>query len=313
LALVSGGSYRLVRAYGHGDKPKWGESLPLSSNEASQLRVRWTANGPGASRPQAGLGRELHADAHDKPSTPRSQPPAQPKPVQRTRLGRARPPRPQAPTRKERIAAAEAALLNADLRTTIDQLSRAARQAPLAYEQLNWLGLAHYMQAEYDDAERVWQQARTSAPERAEAVNNLANVAKRRGDGVAERALIDSALALDDEDCHALNGLALLQAKAGESAAATATLARSDAACGGQYAYTSIQRAALLALADDREGAFAALEAGLMQLDTLVPIKEYEVWMDLTRDPAFASLRGDARFTQLTRRYLPRASSARGG
>jgi hypothetical protein len=312
LALVSGGGYRLVRAYGHGEQPKWGDRVPLSSGEATELRIRWNAKGPGASRPQAGLGQALHADAGTRPAALEKRPAAA-KPTKVAHLGHTRPPRPRPAARAEQLSAAQAALLNADLRTTIDQLSRAAREAPLAYEQLNWLGLAHYMQAEYDDAERAWQEARRLDPQRADAVNNLANVAKRRGDDAAERSLIGSALALDGEDCHALNGLALVQAKAGDAATALATLARSDVACGGGYAYTSIQRAALLALAHDRDGAFAALETGLAQVDTLVPIKEYEVWMDLTRDPAFASLRDDARFVQLTTRYLPRATATKGG
>lgn len=305
LAIMSGASYQLVRAYRE-HLPLHEEGARLSAAAAGQLRVRWTATGAGASRPQAGRGRELHAAANDRPSLPSAQPP----PTEHALVGHAHA-RQKPMTRTQRIATAQAALLNADLRTAVDQLSRASREAPLEYEQLNWLGLAHYMQGHYDEAERAWQDARAREPARADAVNNLANIAKRRDDRAAERALINDALALDEGDCHALNGLALLEAKEGHADAAAATLARSDAACGGHYAYTSIQRAALAALAGDREAAFAALETGLAQVDTLVPIKEFEVWMDLTRDPAFASLRGDARFTQLTTRYLPRAT--RGG
>ena len=308
LALFSGVSYQLVRAYRQ-QQPRADEAVRLTASTAGQLRIRWTATGNGATRPQAGKGRELHAPANDKPLTPdKPQPPPQPQ-QHAGLLGRSKPqPRQKPLTRTQRIATAQAALLNADLRTAVDQLSRASREAPLEYEQLNWLGLAHYMQGNYDDAAHAWNDARQREPERTDAVNNLANIAKRRGDRIEERTLIDSVLALDDQDCHALNGLALLQAKEGDAAGAAATLARSDAACGGNYAYTSIQRAALAALAGDREAAFAALETGLAQVDTLVPIKEFEVWMDLTRDPAFASLRGDARFTQLTTRYLPRAT-----
>ncbi len=307
LALFSGASYQLVRAYRQ-ERSRNDDAVRLSAVTAGQLRVRWTATGQGASRPQAGRGRELRAQAKEQPSPPKPSPPS----AQRSGLlGRSKP-RAKTPTRTERIATAQAALLNADLRTAVDQLSRASREAPLEYEQLNWLGLAHYMQGQYDDAERAWVDARRREPERTDAVNNLANIAKRRGDRVEERALIDSVLARDDRDCHALNGLALLQAKEGDAATAAETLARSDAACGGNYAYTAIQRAALAALAGDRETAFSALETGLAQVDTLVPIKEFEVWMDLTRDPAFASLRGDARFVQLTTRYLPRATNKQG-
>lgn len=309
LALVGGGSYQLSRALGDGSRPQWGRPEPLAARDASHLRIKLGADGKGASRPQAGRGQLLSGPSRGNPSQRRLIASAPPKKL--PRLGRARVPKPTLLTarpRAEVIDQAQAALLNADLRQAIDGFSRAEKEAPLDYDQLNWLGLAHYMQGSYDDAERAWLKARAMDPLRPDAINNLANVAKRRGDTTRELGLIEEALSLRPDDCHATNGLALALARSHEDARALQTLTRSDEACGGNYAYTSIQRAALLALAGDRDGAFRALETGLQRVDTLVPIKEFEVWNDLVLDPAFALLRDDARFALLTAKYLPRAA-----
>lgn len=311
LATLGGGTYKLVRALGDGDRPQWGRPEPLAARDANHLRVKIGPNGAGAARPQAGKGVALRARSRGARTPDQQKPPQSPPRV--AHLGNRRhvalmiKPKPRA----EIIEQAQAALLNADLRDAIDGFSKADKDGPLDYDQLNWLGLAHYMQGQYDDAERVWGKARGMDPLRPDAVNNLANVAKRRGDTARELELINAALSLRPDDCHATNGLALALAKssdASDRARAAAMLKKSDESCGGGYAYTSIQRAALLALSGDRDGAFKELETGLKSVDTLVPIKEFEVFTDLTLDPAFASLRTDARFTTLTTKYLPRAA-----
>ncbi|HEY7953841.1 MAG TPA: hypothetical protein VII38_01065, partial [Polyangia bacterium] len=120
-------------------------------------------------------------------------------------------------------------------------------------------------------------------------------------------------LTITPGECHASNSLALAEAKAGDFKQALTTLDASDLACGGHYAYTEIQRAGILALSGDRPGAFRALEDGLSRIDTLIPIKEYEVVSDLDLDPAFAPLRVDARFAKLVSKYLPRAAGWKAG
>ncbi len=312
LAVVGGGTYKLSRMLGPGDRPQWGRPEPLAARDANYLRIKLGPDGKGASRPQAGRGQMLRARPRGTKKALKK--PPQVASVAKRHLGNRKAPaivKPTVKPRVELIQEAQAALLNADLREAVDSFSKAEKDGPLDYDQLNWLGLAHYMQGSYDDAERVWQKARALDPLRPDAINNLANVAKRRGDTAAEIALIGEALSLSPNDCHATNGLALALAKSSDPAQrarAAAMLATSDTACGGDYAYTSIQRAALFALDGQRDAAFKALESGLAHVDTLVPIKEFEVWTDLTLDPAFASLRGDARFTSLTTRYLPRAT-----
>jgi hypothetical protein len=338
LALLSGGSYRLVRLFGDGDKPQWGRPPTISDRDASRMRVRIGPDGVGASRPQAGRGSALHgtptgtprallAESHSWPNLPETQA-AHPRPrhpsIERSgtlaveppavRTNRRPPtvtltPRVKEPPRDQVIEEAQGALLAADLRRAIDSFSRASKQAPLDYDQLNWLGLAHYLTAEYDDAERVWKEARVLDANRPDAVNNLASVAKRRGRTDEELALLAAALALQPKDCHASNSLALAQAKSGRRDQALATLAESDVSCGGGYAYTAIQKAGILALSGDRDGALTELESGLSRVDTLIAVKEFEVWIDLSLDPAFSSLRASPRFAQLVTKYLPRAAT----
>jgi tetratricopeptide (TPR) repeat protein len=312
LALIGGGTYELKRVLGPGDRPQWGRPEPLAARDANVLRIKIGPDGKGASRPQAGRGQMLHAPSKGIKKVQKKLP--QVATVDKPHLGNKKAPKKVDPTAKPRvelIEQAQAALLNADLRQAVDGFSKADKDGPLDYDQLNWLGLAHYMQGNYDDAERTWRKARMLDPTRPDAVNNLANVAKRRGDTSAEIALINDALSLKPDDCHATNGLALALAKStdgSDRARAAEMLAKSDAACGGDYAYTSIQRAALFAIEGKSDAAFKELEIGLGKVDTLVPIKEFEVWTDLTLDPAFATLRTDARFTSLTTKYLPRAT-----
>ncbi len=336
LAMLAGGSYRLVRLFGDGERPLWGRPPSLSEHDASSMRVHIGPDGMGAMRPQAGLGLALRGRAknpllaaapvkHVAPKQtkarsghPRATLPndAGKKLVYTGKDGEVKdpstakdPPTGQRLSREKVIENAQAALLQADLRSAIDSFSTAAKKAPLDYDQLNWLGLAHYLNGEYDDASTEWQKARGFDDTRADAINNLASLAKRRGDTDGELALLRQALDREPHDCHASNSLALALAKSKQAKEAETELAESDSNCGGGYAYTSIQRAAIRALAGDKDTAFKELEAGLSRIDTMIPVKEYEVLADLTLDPAFANLRSDPRFDELTRKYLPRATA----
>jgi tetratricopeptide (TPR) repeat protein len=327
LAMLSAGSYKLVRQFGEGRDPQWGHLSSLSALDATRIRVRVGPEGLGSNRPQTGNGSALVGirDGHKntppkKPQTKVERPKSTPHVAKTNHNPTAPPvavvdnPKPlahHAPKRdrKEEVDAAEAALLQADLRTAIDSFERAAENGPLDYDELNWLGLSHYLLGELDEAEKVWHDAEAMDGSRPDAINNLASVAKRRGKTEDEVSLLQRALAIAPEDCHALNSLALAQAKLGHKGDALSTLAKSDQACGGNYAYTSIQRSAIEALSGNRSQALSSLEDGLKRVDTLLPIKEFEVYSDLVKDQAFSSLRSDGQFSTLTAKYLPRATS----
>jgi tetratricopeptide (TPR) repeat protein len=339
FAVVIGFDYTLKRLFGDGDKPQWGAPPSINDRDASRMRVRIGPDGLGASRPQAGLGVALHGKHDVKRIAPQIRPPvskpalkavaARPKRVASTgpvvakvQTGEIKGKNPEGPeqatavtktppnekTRTETIEDAQSALLAADLRRAIDSFSHASQKGPLDYDQLNWLGLAHYLSGELEEAEKVWEQARMLDGGRPDAVNNLASVAKRRGNGDAELEYLKRALEIAPEDCHASNSLALAQAKYGKGDA-LATLAKSDVSCGGNYAYTAIQKAGILAMKGKVDDAFKELETGLSRVDTLIPIKEFEVLTDLKLDPAFQKLRESPKFAQLVSKYLPRAAT----
>jgi tetratricopeptide (TPR) repeat protein len=321
LATFGAGSYKLVRQLGDGHDPQWGRPWQMTALDATRIRVRVGPEGLGSNRPQTGHGVSLAGTRNGKPGAqpkkvverPKTNPPTNIHKPNAPRVTTAEVGKPTVPTkklsRKEQVDAAEAALLQADLRSAIDSFERAAEKGPLDYDELNWLGLSHYLVGELDEAEKVWTDARTMDPTRPDAINNLASVAKRRGNIQNEMLLLSQALGVANQDCHALNSLALAQAKNGDRSQALKTLAESDQACGGNYAYTAIQRAAIESLAGNRTQALSALEDGLKRVDTLLPIKEFEVYTDLVRDQAFSALRRDGQFSTLTARYLPRASS----
>ncbi len=345
LALFAGFGYHIVRQWGDGRSPRWGEPTALGSDQAKFLRVTMAPTAQGASKLAAGEGLTLHGVV-DSPllraAAPKKVVAEEKKPAARKKVARKPKVVPPVVDDDDAVEGAavpqvvqndddsdddkdadesadsdadsakllqtgQQALLAAELRSAIDSLTSAEKTDSLDYDNLNWLGLAHYFLGENAEAERRWEAALELDPSRPDAVNNLGGIARRRGDTDGEIAAYEKALGLKAGDCHALNSMALALAKKGRFDDARKTLAESDTACGGNYAYTSIQRAGILSLEGHTGDAMAELEKGLARVDTLIPIKEYEVEADLLLDPAFAPLRKLPTFETLTAKYLPRA------
>ncbi len=349
LALFAAFGVHLVRQIGDGKTPRWGTPEALGAEQAKFLRVTLSPEARGASRLAAGEGLTRHGVVDSPLLRAPERKPAQPakqakKPEHRARPKRPTPPPPdddeasaavvaaaapqpaidsngdqddedetdRASEQQKLLEAGQQALLAAELRNAIDSLTAAEKTEALDYDNLNWLGLAHYFLGDNAEAQRRWEAALAMDPERPDAVNNLGGIARRRGDTAGEIAAYQKALDLHPGDCHALNSLSLALAKQGRFDEADRTLAASDVACGGSYAYTSIQRAGILSLRGRGAEALAELEKGLSRVDTMIPIKEYEVEADLLLDPAFAPLRQLPQFDTLTAKYLPRAAQSKG-
>ncbi len=350
LALAAGSFYHIVRQWGDGHTPRWGEPVALGADQAKFLRVTIDPGAQGASKLAAGEGLARHGIAssllvRDTRPKPKVEPVVAKKPVAKKKkvikiepveidpdsekMARTTPaPKVDNPPTDDDdeadddddaddadetadhdklVQTGQQALLAAELRSAIDSLTAAEKTDHLDYDNLNWIGLAHYFLGENDQAQGRWQAAYDMDPARPDAVNNLGGIYKRKGDTASEITMYDKALALHPGDCHALNSKALALAKQGRFDDAYKTLAESDVACGGNYAYTFIQRAGILSLEGKQADSLAELEKGLAKVDTLIPIKEYEVEADLLLDPAFAKLRAQPSFDTLTARYLPRA------
>ena len=100
LALVGGGTYKLSRVVGPGDRPQWGRPEPLASRDANVLRVKIGPDGKGASRPQAGRGQMLHATS--KGTKKAQKKPPQLASVDKPHLGNKKAPKKVDPTIKPR-------------------------------------------------------------------------------------------------------------------------------------------------------------------------------------------------------------------
>jgi Tfp pilus assembly protein PilF len=348
MALFAGSMYHIVRQWGDGHSPRWGEPVALGAEQAKFLRVTMDPGAQGASRLAAGEGLARHGIPDSllvRDTKPEKKPVAVAKvPKKHHTPRKVAPPIPdensntfvrtvatnnttdddwdeddeetvtddlddddKAVDKDKLLTSGQQALLAAELRSAIDSLTAAEKTDQLDYDNLNWLGLAHYFLGQNTEAETRWNAALAMDPSRPDAVNNLGGIAKRRGDTAGEIAAYEKALALRPGDCHALNSMSLALAKQGKFDDAMKTLAESDTACGGQYAYTFIQRAGIYSLEGKSKDAMNELEQGLGKVDTLIPIKEYEVEADLLLDPAFAQLRREPAFETLTKKYLPRA------
>ena len=197
LALVGGGTYKLSRVIGPGDRPQWGRPEPLASRDANSLRVKIGPDGKGASRPQAGRGQTLHAPSKGTKKLQPKKPPqlaAVDKRASRQQEGAEE----GGPDGEAAHGADRAGAGGAAERRSATRRSTASRRRTRTGRSTTTSSIG--------SASRTTCRAATTTPRsagrrralmdplRPDAINNLANVAKRRGDTASEIALINEAL-----------------------------------------------------------------------------------------------------------------------
>lgn len=164
------------------------------------------------------------------------------------------------------------------------------------------LAYYQYLSRDYDGALRSYNRFIELLPSSAAGYNNVALVYKRTGEYTKEEGYYRLALALDPDNTHALNNLAVNLAHQRRFDEALAIMEKLDR-LEPNDPYGDLHRAKIHASRGDADAALALLNdalAGMQRLDTLHNI---EFRQDIRLDPAFGSLREDPRFNDLLVRY----------
>ncbi len=164
------------------------------------------------------------------------------------------------------------------------------------------LAYYQYLSRDYDGALRSYNRFIELLPSSAAGYNNIALVYKRTGEYTKEEGYYRLALALEPDNTHALNNLAVNLAHQRRFDEALSIMDKLDR-LEPNDPYGDLHRAKIHASRGDAEAALALLNdalAGMQRLDTLHNI---EFRQDIRLDPAFGGLREDPRFNDLLVRY----------
>lgn len=164
------------------------------------------------------------------------------------------------------------------------------------------LAYYQYLSRDYEGALRSYNRFIELLPSSAAGYNNIALVYKRNGEYTKEEGYYRLALALEPNNTHALNNLAVNLAHQERFDEALAIMERLDR-LEPNDPYGDLHRAKIYASRGDADAALKLLDdalAGMQRLDTLHNI---EFRQDIRLDPAFGVLREDPRFNDLLVRY----------
>ncbi|MCK6521193.1 tetratricopeptide repeat protein [Myxococcota bacterium] len=164
------------------------------------------------------------------------------------------------------------------------------------------LAYYQYLSRDYEGALRSYNRFIELLPSSAAGYNNIALVYKRNGEYTKEEGYYRLALALEPNNTHALNNLAVNLAHQERYDEALAIMERLDR-LEPNDPYGDLHRAKIHASRGDADAALKLLDdalAGMQRLDTLHNI---EFRQDIRLDPAFGVLREDPRFNDLLVRY----------
>ncbi len=189
-----------------------------------------------------------------------------------------------------------------DIAEQIRQARQRLRIEPDDPWALQHLGYYQYLAEDYDGCADTYQHFVDLFPSDPAGYNNLALVYKRTGEYPREEGYYRLALALDPNDDHALNNLAVNLAHQERYDEALAIMEKLETLIPDDP-YADLHRAKIHAARGEDESAYDYLEEALEGMENLDTLHHIEFRQDIRIDPAFRTLRNERRFEKLLVRY----------
>ena len=189
-----------------------------------------------------------------------------------------------------------------DIADQIRQAKQRLRISPDDPWALQHLGYYQYLAEDYEGCAETYQHFVDLFPSDPAGYNNLALVYKRTGEYAREEGYYRLALALDPNDDHALNNLAVNLAHQERYDEALAIMEKLEQLIPDDP-YADLHRAKIHAARGEGERAYVYLEEALEGMEALDTLHHIEFRQDIRIDPAFEDLRGERRFSDLLVRY----------